>query len=288
MNILLQILSTVGFVVLIILIVLAVIIACILFLPVVYAVKLKKNGDFDASGSVRWLFGAVLFTFDYSKGKSDWNLKVFGYPLGRRLQNKKKKPVQPDNNIQYERAKKQPTIKPGQRLEAEKVSEEPKTKKAGDEAFAEERKPNLLEKIKFTFSSICDKLRKVNEFKALFDKVKPVLIKLVKAVMPKKISGYIDFGFEDPANTGYLLAVLGALCIPIPDTLKVRPDFNEKKFECDVKISGRIFIIVLLVYGIKLIKIPEVKELLKGVFPKRKSRKKKNGNKKKGRNKSRK
>ena len=36
--------------------VIALLIALVLFLPVVYSVKVKKKDGFDAAGNVRWLF----------------------------------------------------------------------------------------------------------------------------------------------------------------------------------------------------------------------------------------
>ena len=285
MELFLHILSVAGSVLLIILLIIAVLLALILFLPVVYKIKLKKVDKFNASGNVRWLFGAVWFSFLFNEAGFSWNLRIFGFPLGKKRQ--PGKAAQEAKDEEYAPAKKQPTIKPGERVGEYK---EDRTGSAAggegrsandaydggrlrrikdNEAFEEKAAPSLAEKIRFTFRNICDKLKKAGEFIELFKKIKPVLKKLLKAVMPRKISGYIDFGLEDPADTGMVLAVLGALCIPIPEKLKVTPYFNEKKFECDVKISGRIFIIILLINAVRLFKVPEVRKLLKDALPKK-------------------
>ena len=295
MAIFLQILSVVGFVLLIVLAIIAALIALILFLPVVYRVKLRKEESFDGAGSVRWLFGAVNFSFEFGADGVKTCLKIFGIKLG--IGNKNKNRPKKDNSDEYQPAKKQPTIRPGEIVD-ESADDENDTggissenehrrdniaadgasekgiKHVGNEAFEEKAKPSLAEKISFTFKNICDKLKKIGELKRIFDKAKPVLIKLIKAILPRKISGYIEFGFDDPANTGMLLAVVSALCIPIPQKLRVTPDFEEKKFNCDVKIQGRIFIIVLLINIIRLIKIPEIKDLIKESLPKRNNKKK--------------
>lgn len=279
MELFLQILSATGFVLLIILIVIAALIALVLFMPVVYKVKIKKEENFDLNGNVRWLFGAVYFSFLLEGKELVWSLRVFGFSV---LSSKSKKKNVSAKREEYRPAKKQPTIKPGERvgdaakdsLKVEKGADRIKRVK-GDEAFEEPREPSIFEKIRFTFKNICDKLKKVKEFKELFKKVKPMLIRLLKAVFPKRIYGYIDFGFDDPATTGTVCAVLGALCVPIPEKLKVTPYFNEKKFECDVNMKGRIFIIILLVNVVKILMVPDVRKLLKDALPSGKGGRKK-------------
>ncbi len=266
MGVFLSILSTIGWVLLIILIVVAVLIALILFLPVVYRVKIRKTEKLLALGSVRWLFGAVLLSYSFAEEKFDWHLRVFGFPLDKHLKKKeteeakKQKPKQEE----YEPAKKQPTIQPAKKEYGQiaKLSE--------DEVFEEERKPGLFEKIRLTFAKIRDILGKAKEFKALFDRAKPVLFRLLKHIFPKKIEGTVEFGLEDPASTGMFLGLVAALCLPIPKKLRIIPDFQEARLECDVKIAGRIFLIYLLIQAIRLLRMPEVKKLLGG----RKKRKK--------------
>ena len=296
MELFLQILSTAGFALLIILLVIAALIALILFLPVVYRIKIKKEDAFDLNGNVRWLFGAVRFSFLFDGKELTWKLRLFGFKLAGSRDEKKTGAV--SGNEKFEPAKKQPTIMPGERVDGtENRASEPMKRESArraesrgadgisrvkeEEAFEEAREPSLFEKIRFTFKSICDKLKKIKEFKAVFDKIKPMLVRIIKSVMPKKICGYIDFGFEDPASTGMLCAALGALCIPIPEGLKVTPYFNEKKFACDVKMKGRIFIIIILVNAVKILRVPEIKKLLKDALPPRKGGKKRRKYKKK-------
>lgn len=275
MQLFLSILSTIGFIVLIILAVILALIALILFFPIVYKAKIKKTEDFLADGSVKWLFGAFTLRFAFKNKSFDWSIKLFGFSLDKLLKKDKK---DDSKKNEYTPAKKQPTIKPGEIVQdakdetADKISED-KSLNAAVESIAEEKTKNdeeddkkpdkgLIEKIRFTFSNICAKLKKIKDDFELFDKVKPTVMKLLKHILPKKIKGYISFGFPDPADTGVALGVLGALCIPIPKQLKIEPDFNEKRFECDVKLSGRLIVAVLIVYIIKLLKVPEIKEIL--------------------------
>ena len=287
MQLFLSILSTIGFTVLIILAVILALIALILFFPVVYKAKIKKTGDFLAEGSVKWLFGAFTLRFAFKNKKLNWNMKLFGFSLDKLIKKDKK---ENSKKAEYKHAKKQPTIKPGEIVQDEKketadkipenktlniavdASKDENTKDSKEEDNGSDK--SLPEKIRFTFSNICAKLKKIKGGFELFEKIKPIVKKLLMHILPKKIKGYIAFGFPDPADTGMALGALGALCIPIPKHLKIEPDFNEKKFECDLKLSGRLIIIVLIVYLIRLLKVPEIKKIL-GLGSKNKGKKRK-------------
>ncbi len=277
MHILLGILSVIGFVLLIILLIIIALLAMILFLPVVYRVKVLKNGTFLANGSVRWLFGALSFKFSFVNGRLNYMLRIFGVPIKKlqkkandntqaKIPNVGSKPFGETGKTEYEPAKKQPTIKPGEIISEEPESDEKKIKiEISEEQLKkdyQEKKTPLTDKIKFKIKSICDKLKKVKSILDLISKIKDPVIKLIKSIMPKKVKGYINFGFDDPSRTGMVYAVLGALCVPIPRDLALNPDFENGRFECDVKISGRIFIINIAICAVKLFMIPEFRELL--------------------------
>jgi hypothetical protein len=297
MHIFLSILSVIGFVLLIILLVIIALIALILFLPIVYRVKVLKNGNFMANGSVRWLFGALSFKFAFEQGKLNYGLRIFGVPIKKLQKNsasfaKEKSSAQGENptdkseNSPYQPAKKQPTIKPGEIIsdevetdeirKDEPASDQMEVKSKADEIRSDEIKAKIsfVDKIKFKIKGICDKLKKVKSILDLISKIKKPVIKLIKSIMPKKVKGYINFGFDDPSRTGMVYAVLGALCIPIPKDLELNPDFQNSRFECDVKISGRIFVIQILICIISLFKIPEFREILGFKPPKNRSNKK--------------
>lgn len=59
--------------------------------------------------------------------------------------------------------------------------------------------------------------------------------------IPKKFSGEIAFGFEDPAATGQTLAAVSVLMPLFAGSLSVAPDFKEARFEADLTVSGRIY-----------------------------------------------
>ena len=57
-----------------------------------------------------------------------------------------------------------------------------------------------------------------------------------------KGSGKIRFGTGDPGSTGELLAAAAVMYIPLKGKLKAMPDFEEKVFEGEGELKGRIFL----------------------------------------------
>ncbi len=277
MELLLQILSVAGQILLTLLIVVGILAALVLFLPLVYKIKVKREGSLEAKGKVKWLFGAILFSFSYAKEGFAWTFCIFGIPI------KKSKPRfsnSRDKEQEFAPAKKRPTIRPGERIDDAPDDKRQKNVRESQEN-TEKKKANerpeqsSAEKWRFTFNDLCDKLKKVGEFKPLLEKALPTLKKFIRCVAPKRIAGYIRFGLEDPGDTGMLLAVLAALCIPIPEDMEIIPDFQEAVFNCDVKIEGKVFIISLLINLIGLFKIPELRKILDRKFSERKAKGKK-------------
>ena len=304
MELFLSVLSTIGWVVLIIVIVIAILIALLLFMPFVYRVRVLKTEKTDASGSLRWLFGAILLKFTVRDGAFDWSFRLFGFPLDRRLKGGRKKKGAAEGGTggraqEYRPAKKQPTIRPGEiQPDYDRITEEvlsgaeegqpfsgqkhaPGTagydsgkirRLSREEDFAEERKPSILEKIRLTIAKIRAIRGKVRDGKALLKTVWPVLKKILAHLRPRKAQGFVRYGFEDPAATGMVTGLLASLCLPLPKKLKIYPDFQEKVLECDAKISGRFFLIYQLIQVIRLMRIPEFREMLKGILPGRKKK----------------
>ena len=66
------------------------------------------------------------------------------------------------------------------------------------------------------------------------------LIILLKHIWPKKISGWVEFGIEDSAVMGYVMAVVSALYPLYCDKVTVSPDFVEERMEGQLSAEGRI------------------------------------------------
>ena len=126
-----------------------------------------------------------------------------------------------------------------------------------------------LKKICFTIRRICGKIKEwygfltSRTFKEAFRVIKTEGLVILKHIRPKKITGYVKFGFDDPALTGQVLGVAGMFYPVLPKKLAVIPDFEEARLEADVKVKGRIFLIVLIVHGLKIYRDKYVNRVIK-------------------------
>lgn len=152
-------------------------------------------------------------------------------------------------------------------LQEEKTSAEEFTSEEEPEDFIEKAFDTVddgLDKIEDTVDGIADKIENIYDsvaeklssiynkwvkLKSIIDDervqktVRLVLKKagrLLKHVLPRRISGTFDYGFEDPSVTGYITAVCGALYGRLGRAFTFRPDFENKKLEADAKFSGKI------------------------------------------------
>ena len=103
----------------------------------------------------------------------------------------------------------------------------------------------------FAFISIfvaCS-VMKLNVKKEYLHSVKKIVhevLLLFKKAKPKRLEGYVEYGFEDPSNTGKMLA-FWATCYPvIEDRIEIIPNFEEKMFDSKVTGYGYVYFVHVL------------------------------------------
>lgn len=138
----------------------------------------------------------------------------------------------------------------------------PETKRAENaEGGQSEKKKNSLyerlkkfwKKIKYTFQKICDNIRSLvkkkerlsafiqNEVhKSAFFKVIRELRRFLKTMLPKDADVHIQFGFTDPAVTGYVLALISMIYPFIGEYTEILPDFEHRNLRGRIYVKGRI------------------------------------------------
>lgn len=135
-----------------------------------------------------------------------------------------------------------------------------------------------IEKIKFNFIKICDKIKNVNgtreefmdflateESRAAIAEIKLRILKILLHIKPLRLSVNAAFGFPDPALTGQMYGVLCILFSRYGDKININPQFTDVKkpfVTGDFKCSGRIRAAVLLIHAIKIYKIKRLKEFI--------------------------
>lgn len=95
------------------------------------------------------------------------------------------------------------------------------------------------------------------------DRIREYVNKICKSILPKKKKIELNIGFENPAHTGYVLALLGPVYGQLGNSMVVRPDFNETKLELTCELKGRIRGINILIITLRVIKDKALKRFMK-------------------------
>ena len=100
-----------------------------------------------------------------------------------------------------------------------------------------EQKIQAGRRLKRKWESVTKFFRSKMFREALLHAKKEVLYFLKKAA-PKKVTGTVRFGFNDPALTGETLGILGMIYGKLPKDLSIQPDFEQEILQGDVRMKG--------------------------------------------------
>lgn len=144
-----------------------------------------------------------------------------------------------------------------------------------------EKIKGIIEKVKCTIRDICDRIKNIKSeydfYKALWDKpqgkaaVKHVFSEvwyLLKKIKPKDIEGDVLFGTGDPASTGQAIGAVAAVYGFMPEKLRITPDFEEKVYEGNLHIKGKLRLIHVVIIAIRLIADKNVRYVVKKILAK--------------------
>ncbi len=165
-------------------------------------------------------------------------------------------------------------------MEGQKEKQEGTHKEAEPLAEAKIERAGFFRRLREKVRNIIEKLKKIPEFfrniqnkkQELMDKkdffldfwnreehvrargaIWKEVLYLLKKIKPKKVTGYLHFGFADPSLTGKLY---GAACVfsPwYPGRLILKPDFEQEVLEGQLYIYGRIRLCVLVGILVRLL-----------------------------------
>jgi len=160
------------------------------------------------------------------------------------------------------------------------ISEEAQASKSLGEKIKAiwDRIKEFFQNIKYTISKICDKIKvliekkdRIIEFltdevhKAAFGKIKEELIRLLKYLRPKKFRADVLVGFENPHNTGQLLAGYSMVYPFIGKYAVLTPDFEKKILEGLLLVKGRIKAVYFAILGWNLFWSKAVRKTYKDI-----------------------
>lgn len=279
----LLILKIIGWILLAILGILVLLVCVVLFVPVRYELDGKCNGTIDTL-DVKFRFSFLLHflagTVCYTEGKPTWNLRIAWKRFVNQDTELQETPIKKseDSESSVNNAKDEEINVPEEPIKNEEsVSEESITKETVSKETVS-KKESFLDKIEYKYKKIRDKLReiarkkeKVMEFltneihQATFLKAISELKRLLLRLRPQKIMGEIEFGFDDPAWTGQVLAGISILYPYFADCFQIIPDFEEKKLRGQLEIKGKISAKNFVALGLRVILDKNVRMTLRHI-----------------------
>ena len=258
LHILFLILKIIGMILLAILGILILLLCTVFFVPANYFVQAKtEDGSKELSFEAKAHWFLHLFTayYIYKDKQSDWQVRIGWKTFNHKDHVESTRSEMKDDDVLEE------DIEPGERsddsdeqkLEGKAEALEDGTETNTKTSEKECKKQSWFKKIKCTIVKICDKIKLLWETKEkvtsfLTDDVHVEAFKIVKKefgilarhLRPRRIKGFVRFGFEDPYRTGQVLAGLSILYPFYGENVDIYPDFEQKILEGDLYIKGHI------------------------------------------------
>ena len=230
----------------------------VFFVPANYLVQAKtedgiKGLSFEAKA--HWFLHLFTVYYIYKDKHSDWQVRIGWKTFNHKDHAESTRSEKKDGNVleedieQDERSGDSAGQTPGGKAETSDGCAETNTKTSETEC----KKQSWFEKIKCTIIKICDKIKSLWETKEkvtsfLTDDVHVEVFKIVKKELgilashlrPRRIRGFVRFGFEDPYRTGQVLAGLSILYPFYGEHVEIYPDFEQKILVGDLYIKGHI------------------------------------------------
>lgn len=129
----------------------------------------------------------------------------------------------------------------------------------------------ILRKIKFRFQALCGKVKEMEEkgkrLQAfLADKANQKsfrqMLRMIKHILPRRITGSVEFGFDDPSVTGQVAALCSFAYARYGDALQITPVFDEQVLEVLTKGKGRMFLGVVLFWCLRILMNKNIRRLI--------------------------
>ena len=230
--------------------------ALVIFVPLRYYVRVNSQDKLTYSYCFRWLAVVAVRKGAHSDKVL---LTLFGIPVkclagGKKKTEKKKdeNPASDDDNHQSEPPDK-----------GKKPSERPLKKRRQKRAGLKRSKS----KKSFSFAGVSSIIGLIKESRnrRVIKKLLREILLLIRYLSPTRVRGRIIVGTGDPCTTGMLLGGISLFPAAYQDGVRIVPDFEEKHFEADGFIKGKIRMIYFLRLLHRLYQDRELKALWKQI-----------------------
>lgn len=273
----------------------------ILAAPIRYSFHFHAGEEASFGGQIKvtWLLGILYIRGSYIEKIFEYRVRIFGYQIlgnqkeflekkqkrERKKQKKRNKkseksknkenvpaPLKQEESCGDDRTAKQ-EMQPEEKVSPEQEGTCEECRSAEKAVEPMEKKPSSTDRFREKTTGRLDSLRKkIHEFreayqeyhgKQLMDFAKQSIIKILRHVLPRRMRGFIRFGFDDPAVTGIVTGGAALFYPKYRDTLVLEPDFGQECFEADCRGRGRTHPGFFLYMGLKALWNPDVRALLK-------------------------
>ena len=298
LHILLLILKIIGLIILILLGFLILAAVLLIFSPVCYRVRLSAGETLESlegEAGFHWLFHLLSGEFFFDNGEVRWWFRAGWRRFGnerdasagsdstkvqktegadktkeeKRREDDRKPPVTEKmekepvrDEVKTENVQKAPLVNVKQNAEKTvKLSDRPKKSSKKDKTLGG-RITKWIEKIKYTFQKICDKIKSLdrkrerlqafitNEIhKKAFSRLLREIRGLLRRLRPRRAAIDITFGFEDPSTTGYTLAGISLIYPVIGEYTNLTPDFEHRVLKGNLFIREKIRLVYFLIFA---------------------------------------
>lgn len=275
LTVLLLILKILGIVLLVLLGILLALLLIVLFVPVRYQGSgYREEGDpvpVHVQLKVTWLLHLVRVSFIYPE-EAFLKVKILFFQILPAKEKKKKASNKKEADGKKPKTdKKEVGSDVSDTASDQKISDEGN---AADEDGGDDRRTlsdfvrklfSAIRNIKYTIRKIYDKINHIihniryyikilqtESFKRAFALCREQLLRLMKIVLPRKVSGTFTIGMEDPAATGQILSIYGILYPLIGDSITVIPDFEKPVMEGSFRFKGKITAFTLIRIAAKI------------------------------------
>lgn len=257
LHILFLILKIIGMILLAILGILILLLCTVFFVPANYLVQAKtedgiKGLSFEAKA--HWFLHLFTAYYIYQNKQSDWQVRIGWKTFNHKDHADYTRSKQDDKGVIIEDVESPEKSDDSERLTSAKKSEAENSAETNTKTSKKEcNKQSRFEKIKCTIVKKCDKIKTLWETKEkvtsfLTDDVHVEAFKIVKKELgilarhlrPRRIRGFVRFGFEDPYRTGQVLAGLSILYPFYGENVDIYSDFEQKILVGDLYIKGHI------------------------------------------------
>lgn len=252
----------------------------VLLVPVRYRFSCSYEEELSAEARITWLLHFLSVSAVYGQSFTV-SVRLLGFPLkGRKKEETEYQEDWPDGEIKEADVAEELC---GSRQREEGIEETkdipefvPEQKEGGHgsrrgrKSFSAE---GVFSKVKFRFQAFCAKVKEAEE---MGKKIRIFLedpanrrsfghaLRMVKHILPGKLSGTVEFGFEDPSVTGQAAALLSFAYARWGDSLRITPVFDETVLKVQAKGRGRMVPGAVLFWCVRILMNKNIKRLIWG------------------------